>query len=512
MTTPYTNSPNIAPLAPEIETIVAAADRASVAFAATEPKARARALVAVADALDANADELVALAGAETGLTEARLRGELNRTAVQLRLFADVVVEGAYLDVRIDRHDDDFAIGVRPELRMMRRAVGPVVVFAASNFPFAFSVAGGDTASALAAGCPVLLKTHSGHPRLSERTGELVAAALRDAGMPDGVFATFSGQANGTAVLQDPRIQAGSFTGSEHVGRLLADLAAARPQPIRFYGELGSTNPVFVTRAAIAERPDDLVAGLVGAVAGSAGQLCTKPGFVFVPEGHGLDERIAAQVAASNEQLGRQRLLNPGITRGYTGRRDEVLAAPGVRTIVAGEATVDDEGHGWTTPTIVAVSLADLRANRDAVLAEVFGPFTVLVEVPEGTNPVDLVPEFFSGALTATLQTGADEASDELRALTDALTLVAGRVLYGGWPTGVAVTHAMTHGGPWPATTNDSSTSVGTAAIDRFLRPVTYQSMPEALLPEPVRDSNPWGVPQRISEAGESRSWGASGR
>jgi NADP-dependent aldehyde dehydrogenase len=326
------------------------------------------------------------------------------------------------------------------------------------------------------------------------------------------VFATFSGQANGTAVLQDPRIQAGSFTGSEHVGRLLADLAAARPQPIRFYGELGSTNPVFVTRAAIAERPDDLVAGLVGAVAGSAGQLCTKPGFVFVPEGHGLDERIAAQVAASNEQLGRQRLLNPGITRGYTGRRDEVLAAPGVRTIVAGEATVDDEGHGWTTPTIVAVSLADLRANRDAVLAEVFGPFTVLVEVPEGTNPVDLVPEFFSGALTATLQTGADEASDELRALTDALTLVAGRVLYGGWPTGVAVTHAMTHGGPWPATTNDSSTSVGTAAIDRFLRPVTYQSMPEALLPEPVRDSNPWGVPQRISEAGESRSWGASGR
>lgn len=508
MTTPYTHSPLITELKPEIEAIVAAADAAAIEYANTEPRIRASALVAVADALDDHADELVALAQEETGLAEGRLRGELNRTAVQLRLFSDVIVDGSYLDVRIDRFDEDFAIGVRPELRMTRLPVGPIINFAASNFPFAFSVAGGDTAAALAAGCPVILKAHSGHPKLSVRTGEIVTAALEDAGMPHGVFAVITGQEDGTAVLKDPRIQAGSFTGSEHVGRLLADIAAARPQPIPFFGELGSTNPVFVTQAAIDTRVDDLVSGLVGAVAGSAGQLCTKPGFVFLPEGHGLEEKIREAVAASNSELGEQRLLNPSIARGYTGRREEVISAPGVHVIVDGQARVDDDQQVWTTPTIVGVSLADLREHRDAILAEVFGPFTVLVEVPTGENPVTVVNELFTGSLTATLQTADDEATEELHALVVALTQVAGRVLYGGWPTGVAVTHAMVHGGPWPATTNNSSTSVGTAAINRFLRAVTYQSLPDALLPAPVRDSNPWNIPQRISEAGESRTWG----
>jgi NADP-dependent aldehyde dehydrogenase len=512
MTTPHTNSPLIEQLDPEIEAIVAAADAAALAFADTTPKERGAALVAAADALDANADELVSIAQQETGLSEGRLRGELNRTAVQLRLFADVIVDGAYLDARIDAFDDDYALGVRPDLRRVLQPVGPIINFAASNFPFAFSVAGGDTAAALAAGSPVILKAHSGHPKLSVRTGEIVAEALKSAGMPDGVFAVITGQQNGTAVLKDPRIQAGSFTGSEHVGRLLADIAAARPQPIPFFGELGSTNPVFVTQAALDTRAADLVSGFVGSVSGSAGQLCTKPGFVFIPAGHGLDEQIVSAVDAANESTGEQRLLNPGITRGYNGRRDEVLAANGVRTIVDGASRVDDDGQGWTTPTIVAVSLDDFRAGREAILAEVFGPFSVLVEVPEGTDYAALVNEFFTGSLTTTIQAADGETSDELATLVRALRQVSGRILFGGWPTGVAVTYAQQHGGPWPATTNDSSTSVGTAAIGRFLRPVAFQSMPEELLPAPLKDSNPWGVPERRGDAGESKSWGSSAR
>lgn len=512
MTTPHTNSPLIQELDPEIEALVAAADAAAIAFADTTPKERGAALVAAGDALDANADELIALAKEETGLSEGRLRGELNRTAVQLRLFADVIIDGTYLDARIDYLDTDYALGVRPDLRRVLQPVGPVVVFAASNFPFAFSVAGGDTASALAAGSPVLLKAHSGHPKLSIRTGEVIAEALKGAGLPDGVFAVFTGQENGTAVLKDPRIQAGSFTGSEHVGRLLADIAAARPQPIPFYGELGSTNPVFVTQAALDTRADDIVSGFATSISGSAGQLCTKPGFVFIPEGHGLDEKLVSAFAAENEPLGEQRLLNPGITRGYNGRRDEVLAANGVRTIVDGSSRVDDDKQGWTTPTVVAVSLDDFRTGRDEILGEVFGPFSVLVEVPAGTDYAALVNEFFTGSLTTTIQAADGEATDELQQLVRALRQVSGRILFGGWPTGVAVTYAQQHGGPWPATTNDSSTSVGTAAIGRFLRPVAFQSMPDALLPAPLKDSNPWGIPQHIDEAGASKTWGSTAR
>jgi len=508
MTTPYTDSPS--QLDPALEKVVAAADAAATAFADTTPRQRASALLAVADALDAHADELVQLAAEETGLGTARLTGELKRTTVQLRLFADVVVDGSYLDVRIDRADDDYVLGVRPDLRRMKVPVGPVLNFAASNFPFAFSVAGGDTASALAAGCPVIVKAHPGHPRLSARTGEIVTAALSAAGMPAGVFAVIEGQDEGVAVLKDPRIRAAAFTGSVRAGRILADIAAGRPQPIPFYGELGSVNPVFVTEQALATRAEDVVRGFVGSVSGSAGQLCTKPGFVFVPEGHGLDDIIAAVVAESNAQLGEQRLLNPNITSGYCGQRDTVLAGEGVRTVVEGSVRVDDQGHGWTTPTVVAIPLSALRAQRRQLLEEAFGPFSVLVEVPAGTSYADVVTEFFTGSLTVTVQAADGEVSDKLRSLVRAATDVAGRVIYGGWPTGVAVTHAQQHGGPWPATTNDSSTSVGTAAIDRFLRAVAYQSLPQQLLPPAVRDDNPWSVPQAIDDAGSSRTWGSA--
>lgn len=490
----------------DLDTIAANAAAAAVPFADTDPRDRAAALVAVADALEAHRDELVGIAMAETGLTEARLRGELTRTAVQLRLFAETIVDGTYLDVRIDAADPGFVLGARPDVRRYLVPVGPIVNFAASNFPFAFSVAGGDTAAALAAGCPVILKGHSGHPELSRRTAEVVAAALAAAGMPDGVFQLVTGQAEGVAILKDPRVKAGSFTGSIPAGRLLADIAAARPAPIPFYGELGSVNPVFVTERAVDERGGEIAAGYVASVAGSAGQLCTKPGFVFVPAGHGLDGEIADAAAS----VARHRLLNPRIAAGYRARRDEILAAPGVRAVAEGGIEIDGDGHGWATPTIVAVSLDDLVAGRDVLLDEAFGPLSVLVEYAPGTDLASRVPTLFEGNLTATVHAATGEADAPLLALVRVLTEHAGRVLFGGWPTGVAVTPAMQHGGPWPATTNDSSTSVGTAAITRFLRPVAYQGAAEELLPAPLRSANPWGVPQAFSSAGESVRWGAS--
>ena len=498
-------------LTPDLEAIVARATEAAPVYAAVAPGDRARALVAVADALEAAKEELVAIGMRETGLTEARLNGELTRTAVQLRLFADTLVEGRHLDARIDEADGDFALGVRPDVRRIHIPVGPVINFAASNFPFAFSVAGGDTAAALAAGCPVILKAHSGHPELSDATGEVVINALNGAGMPDGTFAVIHGQKAGVAVLNDARMKAGSFTGSIRVGRLLADIAAARPAPIPFYGELGSVNPVFVTADAIAERGKEIASGLVTSVSGSAGQLCTKPGFVFVPEAHGLDEAIATAA----QQVTEHRLLGTRIAQSFAERRDAILGSAGVRAITDGGIRFDDEGQGWATATVVSVSLADFRAAHEALIEEAFGPLTILVEVPENTDLAALVPEFFEGNLTGTLHVSdAEGAGDtanapQLRALVAALSQQVGRVLFNGWPTGVAVTPAMQHGGPWPATTNDSSTSVGTAAIARFQRPVAYQATPAAFLPAGLRDDNPLNVPQHRAAAGESKSWGA---
>ena len=501
-------------LSPELEAVVARAAAAAPALAATAPEDRARALVAVADALEAASERLVAIGQRETGLTEARLSGEVTRTAVQLRLFADTVVDGGYLDARIDPADDAFALGVRPDVRRTHLPVGPVINFSASNFPFAFSVMGGDSASILAAGCPLIVKAHSGHPELSDATAEVAAEALAGAGMPEGVFQLIHGREAGVAVLRDARIAAGAFTGSISVGRLLADIAASRPAPIPFYGELGSVNPVFVTADAVAERAEEIAAGYLASVSGSAGQLCTKPGFVFAPAGSALPGAVSA--AAS--ELPEHRLLDPRIARSFAERRDAILASPGVRAVIAGGVRFDEAGQGWATPTVVAVSLDDFRRGKEALVDEAFGPLSILVEVPEGTDRAALMPEFFEGNLTGTLHLSSAEATGEtanaaeLRALVAALARQVGRVLFNGWSTGVAVTPAQQHGGPWPATSNDSSTSVGTAAITRFLRPVAFQNAPAAFLPEALRDDNPLGVPQSIAPAGESQGWGARWR
>jgi NADP-dependent aldehyde dehydrogenase len=488
----------------QLERIAQLAADLTPVWAATAPRQRATALVAAADALIAAQTELVATAMEETGLTEDRLVGELKRTAVQLRLFADVVVDGSYLDVRIDEADSEFALGVRPDLRRYRIPLGPVLNFAASNFPFAFSVAGGDTASALAAGCPVIVKAHSGHPRLSAQTARVVSGALEAAGAPHGTLQLVSGRSAGVTMLKHPRIAAGSFTGSIAAGRKLADLAAARPTPIPFYGELGSVNPAFVTAAALSERAEEITAGFATSVSGSAGQLCTKPGFLFLPAGHGLRDELAAHVAAASEH----RLLYPGIAAGYRDRRDTILATPGVVPIALGSLRFDEEGQGWATPTLVSVSADDLLAQRERLLDEAFGPLSIVVEYGSEDELASRADELFQGNLTGTVHAGAGEDTAAIRALVQWITQHAGRVLFGGWPTGVAVTPAMQHGGPWPATTNDSGTSVGSAAINRFLRPVSYQNAPQGLLPPPLRDDNPWRVPQRRSPAGESQSWG----
>lgn len=490
-----------------LEAITRRAAEAAPAWAATSPAKRARALIAVADALQAGSNELVPIAMTETGLSKVRLEGELKRTAVQLRLFADVIVDGSYLDVRIDEADPDFVLGSRPDVRRYLVPLGPVVNFAASNFPFAFSVAGGDTASALAAGCPVILKSHSGHPELSKRTGEFVVAALDEAGVAAGVFEVIYGQEAGTAALKHPLVAAGSFTGSLRVGRLLADIAAARETPIPFFGELGSVNPVFVTRAAVLENAKAIVDGFLTSVSGSAGQLCTKPGFLFVPAEQGLDESLATQAAAIDEH----RMLNPAIADTYRQRREAILAAAGVKTVATGSLRLTGDGQAWVTPTIVKVDAADLSAERSELLDETFGPLSIVVEYHDDDDLSALAGGLFEGNLTGTIHAAPGEDTPALRKLVSWLARHSGRVLFGGWPTGVAVTPAMQHGGPWPATTDDRSTSVGTAAISRFLRPVAYQGAPQELLPAPLRDDNPWKVPQRLAPAGASRNWGSHG-
>ncbi|MBW9207035.1 aldehyde dehydrogenase (NADP(+)) [Mumia sp. zg.B17] len=487
----------------DLFTTLDAADAAAPLLARTTPRDRAAALVAVADRLELAADEIVALGTEETGLTEGRLRGELNRTTQQLRLFAEVVVEGAYLDARIDAADPDYAVGPRPDVRRANVPVGPVLNYAASNFPLAFSVAGGDTAAALAAGNPVVVKAHDGHPRLSALVATIVTEALREAGMPHGSFAVIFDREDGVAALKDDRIRAAAFTGSTTVGRMLADVAAARPVPIPFYGELGSVNPVVVTPAALAAGADALAAAYVGSVSGSCGQLCTKPGFLLVP---GVEPLTDALVTAAAE-VPEHRLLTAGITAGYRERREAVLAAAGVSVLVEGEVRVGADGLGWATPTLVSMSLADLEKAGDTVLDESFGPLSVVVEYGTAAELPAAFERLFPGNLTATVHLAPTEDTAALEPLLDALARTSGRVLFGAWPTGVSVTAAMQHGGPYPATTHDA-TSVGTAAIGRFLRAVAYQGAPQSVLPPPLRDDNPWGVPQRRSPAGLSRQWG----
>ena len=472
--------------AAELESLLAAAHTAAAPLAALHPAERATLLDSVADALDAAADQLIPVAERETHLPEARLRGELKRTTFQLRLFGEVLRDGAYLDARVDHADADWPMGApRPDLRRMLVPLGPVVVFAASNFPFAFSVAGGDTASALAAGSPVLLKAHSGHPGLSRMTGEVVTTALSAAGAPEGAFALITGTAAGSAALRDARVKAGAFTGSIPGGRALFDIASSRPEPIPFFGELGSNNPAFVTEAAAEQRCAEIAEGFLGSFTLGAGQFCTKPGMLFVPAGSGLVEALRTATLPPSAPL-----LNERIQSGYAA----VLAG------LQDRRRIDVLAQGPTPlasppgPTILLTTAADVLAEPQTLQTECFGPAAVVVTYDDESQLPELA-ETFEGQLTATIQ-GMESCN--VADLVEVLARKAGRVVWNQWPTGVSVTYAQQHGGPYPATTAVGSTSVGTAAIERFLRPVAYQGFPQHLLPDALREENPLGLPRLI--------------
>jgi len=474
--------------AEQLESVLAGAAAAFPAFRATPPGVRAQFLTLLADRLDAAAGELVPLAVAESGLPVPRLTGEVARTSAQLRLFAQVITEGDYLEAIIEEADPG-ATPPRPPLRRWLEPVGPVLVYAASNFPFAFSVLGGDTASALAAGAPVVVKAHGSHPALSAATAELAARAVADAGLPAGVFGIVFGDQQGVQALRDRRIKASGFTGSTAGGRFLFDVASSRPDPIPFFGELGSINPAVVTPAAVAARADDLVSGFVGSFTLGTGQFCTKPGLLFLPAGHGLGPALRAAVEAAAAGP----LLNARIAGQLEKGLAELAGHPGVTETAAGAPAPAD--GSWASPRLFTTTTAALRADPDGLTAEHFGPAALIVEY---TDPADLLAALgaVEGSLTATVQ--AEPGDDfPLSELLEVLGERAGRVIYNGWPTGVAVSWAMNHGGPWPSTTNSAHTSVGATAIRRWLRPVSYQSVPDGLLPPALQEANPWGIPQR---------------
>jgi NADP-dependent aldehyde dehydrogenase len=456
---------------------------------------RAAFLRGAADALEAARDGLVETADAETALGPVRLTGELARTCYQLRAFADIVDEGAFLGVVID-HPDDTATPPVPDLRRYKVPLGVVAVYSASNFPFAFSVAGGDTASALAAGCPVVVKAHPDHPGLSELVVKVLRRAAREQGVPDAVVGLVHGFEAGLELIRHPLVAAAGFTGSVKGGRALFDAAAARPVPIPFHGELGSLNPVVVTEAAAAERAEAIGAGLAGSMTLGVGQFCVKPGLVLVPSGAAGDGLVKSLTDAVSD-------TDAGVLLDHR-MRDNFLAGIAERTRLPDvESPVTPGAGGEHTVsagflTVPAGKLAG-EGEHDVLLEECFGPVTVVARYDDDAEARAVLSRL-PGNLTATVHLSAEEAEGRGRGpeLLAELTPLAGRVLVNGWPTGVAVAPAQHHGGPYPATTS-TSTSVGGTAIERWLRPVAYQNAPEALLPPELRDDNPLGLPRRFN-------------
>jgi NADP-dependent aldehyde dehydrogenase len=475
---------------PVAETTDAAVDRIALAagaaagpWAGTSRADRARALGAVADALDARAADLVQVADTETALGVPRLTGEVARTTGQLRLFGEVLADGGYQDVIISPPGE----GV-PGLARIKRAIGPVAVFAASNFPFAFSVAGGDTASALAAGCPVVVKAHEGHPQTSVLTGQIVADALAGAGAPAGTFAIVHGVPAGIRLLRHPAISAAGFTGSARGGLALARICAERPVPIPFFGELGSVNPVVILPGAAAARPAAIAAGYVASLTLGAGQFCTNPGLLFVPDGGGdgsggLQAAIAEAVSAA---MGGP-MLSERIHDSYQEAVADLADSASVEPLAAGRP---GEGPWAATPQVFRTDLADFAAGRPALARERFGPAGLVISYRSADDLPAVLAEL-GGNLTGGIHADEGSAGDMSAAgqIASVFTRTAGRVIFNGWPTGVAVTWAQHHGGPWPATTAPGYTSVGATAIRRWLIPVVYQDFPAALLPAALRDA-----------------------
>ena len=479
----------------DADQVDAACRSAAAAFdslRATSDHERADFLEQIGAQIMAIGDELIVRAMAETGLPRARLEGERGRTVNQLKLFAELLREGSWQDARIDSALPQRQ-PPRPDLRLRFVGVGPVAVFGASNFPLAFSVAGGDTAAALAAGCPVVVKAHAAHPGTSELVGRAVCAAVRQCGLPAGVFAllTGSGHGIGEALVRHPAIQAVGFTGSRSGGTALMAVAAARPQPIPVYAEMSSINPVILLPGALIQRGVEIATGFAQSLTLGVGQFCTNPGLVLGLAGAKLDG-FAAAAAEALRPLPAGVMLTPGIASAYQRAESALAEQPGVEALLRGTSS-----GCMGAPSLFKTSAAAFLANPD-MAHEVFGPSSLIVACRDLEELHRLV-ESLEGQLTATLQLQDDNESDlaAARRLLPALERKVGRILVNGFPTGVEVSTAMVHGGPFPATSDGRSSSVGTAAILRFLRPVCYQNLPRALLPAVLREPNERGVWRR---------------
>ncbi len=439
--------------------------------------ARADVLTTMADKLDAATDQLVALADAETALGKVRLAGEVSRTTFQLRMLADDIRGGTYTDPIVDTEVSGAPPIGHPEIRRLLLPIGPVAIYAASNFPFAFSVAGGDTASALAAGCTVVIKAHPGHPQTSEAVHAILVKALVESNLPGGVVGMVHGFDAGAALIRDPEIRAGAFTGSQRGGRALLDLANARPDPIPFYGELGSVNPVVVMGSA-AHRPT-LAREYVDSLLLGAGQFCTNPSLLFVPASAAtLVEQIKAELTARERAL----LLHPGVVEQLERSIDLVASASGVEVLAGAlhpAAVAGDRSLG-REPLLFEVAAEHLLEDRTALEVECFGPVGVLSRYASQDELLSVLGSL-EGALVGCVHAEVDDRG--ARQVVATLAQRVGRVVWNGWSTGVSVTRAQHHGGPWPATTNPLHSSVGTTAVRRFLRPVAFQGMPATMVP-----------------------------
>jgi 2,5-dioxopentanoate dehydrogenase len=466
------------------------AEEAFVAYRKLSGRERGRFLRHIADGIEAIVPELVERAHRETALPEARLKGESARTINQLRLFAQVVEEGSWVNARIDPAQPDRKPLPRSDIRSMMRGLGPVAVFGASNFPLAFSVAGGDTAAAFAAGNPVIVKAHHAHPGTSEMVGQVIARSARECGLPPGVFALLFGAGSeiGAALVDHPNVKAVGFTGSLTAGKALMQRAAARREPIPCFMEMSSVNPLFVLPEALHTRGAQIAAGLFGSFTLGVGQFCTKPGLVYLPRNADADA-LVTEVKALVEKAAPSAMLTEGISKSYHSGIADRQAHGHVSTVA--QASSDGAGNNYAAPVLMQIDAKDLLAKPE-LSTEVFGPSALVIRYDSREQLMELAGAI-EGQLTATLH-GSDA---DLAAFTDLIAILerkAGRLIVNGFPTGVEVCHAMVHGGPYPATSDSRATSVGTYSIYRFVRPVCYQDFPQAALPDELKDANPFGI------------------
>ena len=476
----------------QLEAACAAAWAAFDTYRETGLEQRAAFLEGVAQAILDIGDTLVERCMTETGLPRPRIEGERARTVGQLRLFAGVLREGSFLDLRIDPAMPDRKPLPRVDLRLRNIALGPVAVFGASNFPLAFSVAGGDTASALAAGCPVIVKAHEAHPGTSELVGQAIASAVQAAGLPGGVFSLLFAEGRGIAqaLVADRRVRAVGFTGSRAGGMALVRIAQERPEPIPVYAEMSSINPVILLPGALAARGAAIGTAFVGSLTMGAGQFCTNPGLLLAVEGPGLDGFLAAASEAVGAAAGAA-MLTPGIHSAYDAATSKLAGHAQVQTLARGQ-----QGGPYGCRAALFATTAEAFLAHHDLQEEMFGAAALVVRCPDLAQ-LHRVVEALEGQLTASVHL-AESDTEAARALLPLLERKVGRILVNGFGTGVEVAPAMVHGGPYPSTSDGRSTSVGTLAIRRFLRPVSYQDLPQALLPEALRDGNPLSLPRMM--------------